>query len=519
VRNNSTRTLNNDDIQKLKDADAVIPKVLDALHSKGQIAAICMLLVSLFLAIGTFSAISATGARETQIIFLVAVLAAVISGTIIGTLRLVKGGQTEFRQSTGFFSGLILLVFLTPLLLNLAATGSADQVGLLLGVLGAICVQFLLVQYAEALETYRDLAAQSDRGWLAIPVFKWSQAMPFMVCLMVMGWGLGLLLADRSHVIIKDSQLVVALLGIGSVTLLVLAVVMFLKPRASWVVERSLQAFAFTGVIGVALVLKAQPLLIGLYQKNSANGTGPAGLLVTVGKLIGRSYLIVSSKSNGGSTWEQLTAWVMAPGLCEEFIKMLPLLFLFNVTRKQSKDPASWYRGFLSVGFSSGLAFGIAESLSNYAPRSGPLPLKLFSLQVLRWYSNVGAHAIWGLTDAAILLIFLEITRGNRRANSIFGWIFTFIAMGLLHGLYDFGCTFGTAPVFEFLSICVMVWMVRKAVVLSARLHPVESPEEEDSSSPMLNGIIRLFDRGILSFSRIYTACLLLAWVALIVMR
>ena len=437
----------------------------------------------------------------------------IFSGIMFVAAQSLRSGRTEFTSSLGAFAALLALLSMGLL----RATSGTDLFGPLrilgmIGLLTGAATIFMLAVYSEAKEQ-RTAVKASLAGESQGPAFTFSQAIPFVVSLMAFGW-FGMLISDGWKLIItRNIGGVLGLLSISSVALMILGMLAFLRPRASWVLERSIQAFVFTSVVGVAILLSVIPCVTHLYISPPSDSQA-MNLLEWLPRTIGYSYLIMSS--SGGSAIEHLYANIMAPGFCEELTKMLPLLYFYGLTRRTSKDPISWLRGFLAVGFFSGLGFGITEAVAVYGPRNGNTFL---AIQLVRWFSCVGAHAIWAMSDAAILLVFMEICDRKRVLNTALGWCLAFVFMGLFHGIYDFACNYqsttpSAAPIVEAVSLCVMVYLVRRATKAAAFLHPNKEYVTEDQSSKWLNKLIDLQDKGVLQFGRVYTACLVLVGFA-----
>lgn len=116
-------------------------------------------------------------------------------------------------------------------------------------------------------------------------------------------------------------------------------------------------------------------------------------------------------------------------GLCEEFCKAIPVLYLFN-----SDDSVSW-RAACMVGFASGLGFGLSEAIKYCADfYNGVMGSEIY---FVRFISCVVLHALW--TGGVAITLYRR--QKHLQESTGWDWFWTAIALLLvpmmLHGLYD----------------------------------------------------------------------------------
>ncbi|HTU27208.1 MAG TPA: PrsW family glutamic-type intramembrane protease, partial [Pirellulales bacterium] len=145
-------------------------------------------------------------------------------------------------------------------------------------------------------------------------------------------------------------------------------------------------------------------------------------------KFIAFSYSAALDPENG--FWLSFLGYTLGVGLCEEFVKSIPLLYY-----RDSESGSRW-RGLMIAGLASGAGFGIAEGImysSEYynGVDSGQIYL-------VRFLSCVALHAIW--TGSVAISI-------HERRDSFAGlggvrdwivpWLMVIAVPATLHGLYD----------------------------------------------------------------------------------
>lgn len=185
--------------------------------------------------------------------------------------------------------------------------------------------------------------------------------------------------------------------------------------------------FTFTGLVGM-LVLSGLQWLAEQSRTTSLHGSFDASFLWQLGRLIDFSYQ--SALDPGASFWRSFFGYTFGIGLCEEFVKILPVWFVLD--RLDHFDR----RDALIVGIASGIGFGVAEG-NFYSEHfyNGNASIVTYSL---RFVSCVALHAAF--TGVATLLIERRRVRIFEHDNLLFVTVMVLVgcfpAM-LLHGLYD----------------------------------------------------------------------------------
>jgi RsiW-degrading membrane proteinase PrsW (M82 family) len=138
---------------------------------------------------------------------------------------------------------------------------------------------------------------------------------------------------------------------------------------------------------------------------------------------------------------------IFSVGLCEELVKLLPVLCLILTNKLQS------LRSVLYIGAISGLGFGIAEgvhySFNVYLPGEAPL-----SVYLMRFFGVAFSHAIWTVVAATVLFLAKDDvritlkqlsfnTRRNFNVNFLLLLFVIVMASAIPHSLYDSFCVHG----------------------------------------------------------------------------
>ncbi len=252
---------------------------------------------------------------------------------------------------------------------------------------------------------------------------------PLFVCCLAFGWVFSQFLPIRYFISsgFVGQAIPVALIALPALLLAVVGIYLFVRPARI----PTLLAFGtlfFTMIVGLAGLFLFQGLAI--YSVNSSVHMGGKGAgVVLILRAVGWAYQSI----NSSSVIHQFFGFIFGVGLCEEMTKLLPLFFLllFKGNRPIGID----YRGFLIVGFSSGLGFGIGEALYCYAPWSGNV---VTGANVIRWFACVPAHGIYATTDAAILWLLAPKLRefeGFYQKLGIFA--LAAFAVAIVHGTYN----------------------------------------------------------------------------------
>lgn len=277
---------------------------------------------------------------------------------------------------------------------------------------------------------------------------RWPNLWPLVVLTLVLGWIVGGFFSFERMYGVGDS-FPVFVLALGAVPMACAAMLHYLRPRQV-PVGAAIGVALFTAIVGIVMLLILQSL-----AEMAANTRtyGRGGALMGVLKIIGVLYQLIYS-DNVVQRW---IGFVFGVGLCEEMIKLLPLVMMV-IWRS---DRHLSVHGFLFLGFASGLGFGIGEAYYGYAPWNGNYGL---DANIIRWYSAVPSHAIYTTVCAAFLWKMgdqLEHAEGFWERGMVVA-----MAAGLMavvHGTYNTVCSIGIIPALfmEVVSFVLLVLAVR----------------------------------------------------------
>lgn len=341
------------------------------------------------------------------------------------------------------------------------------------------------------------------------PTFYWHNLKPLALCILGFGWGVPLLVLSHWNNggqadITKNAVGITAILAVPALIFAVIAVLKFIRPLAVGIIDGAVQAFVFTGLVGVSLLSLLQPYLMALSLKPVTPHGGPfVAFFVGLGKLIGWSYLNLDNPN--ASLSQKFLANLMAPGFCEELTKLGVIIIIAIHLGTRVSNSAAWYKGILFVGFCSGIGFGVAEAISPAYAAWGNLPY--FGWQVLRWFSGVPLHGLWGMCDAAIFCIFIHKAGRVSEKYQIYPFVLAIIAMGLFHGLFDFAASIHILlmPLVALASLWMTVWIVNKGAVAAGSFGNSTEPVEVSDSLQTADDFL---DSGKLPFGRVYAISL-----------
>lgn len=151
-------------------------------------------------------------------------------------------------------------------------------------------------------------------------------------------------------------------------------------------------------------------------------------LVVLFVQAIGFSYRAALDPSMG--LLPSLFGFTFGVGLCEEFVKSIPVLF-----RVQSHPEDDW-RDAAAWGFASGVGFGAAEGIMYAADYYNGLSGG--TIYVVRFISCVALHAVW---SAAVGIAIWRNRRWFDYSQTWWEWGLFFLKVVyvpmILHGLYD----------------------------------------------------------------------------------
>lgn len=183
----------------------------------------------------------------------------------------------------------------------------------------------------------------------------------------------------------------------------------------------------FTSTIGIGFLLVVQ-LLASFTEGHVVYGRSVLVIIFWLLKFIAFSYNAATDPSYG--FFVSFLGFTLGVGLCEEFVKALPLFWHRNAETGQT------WRSMLIWGLASGAGFGIAEGVM-YSSRyyngvSGP------GIYLVRFLSCVALHAIWSGSAAILLYQRRDLFTGLDTWHAwILPTLFVIAVPATLHGLYD----------------------------------------------------------------------------------
>jgi len=287
-----------------------------------------------------------------------------------------------------------------------------------------------------------------------------ARIIPLAVCTLGLGWIFKFVMPDRFFLPKFTVLIPILLLAVPSMTLAVLSAVFFVRPNdvASLPTKRCLLALAFTMIAGLAFLLFFQEVASFEAHSSRPYTAGPLRLYEGVVKFIGWCYESAESPNLA----KRFVGCIFGIGLCEEFTKLLPLFyFALKKSSNNSANPLT-YRGFLLIGFFSGLGFGIGEALYCYSPW-GAFQVCQVSGNVLRWFACVPSHAIYGMIDAAALWYLLPVIKASSNVHAQFALCAAATGIiAIVHGIYDALCGVRfIGLIMDALSLVLLCWLVR----------------------------------------------------------
>lgn len=204
-------------------------------------------------------------------------------------------------------------------------------------------------------------------------------------------------------------------------------------------------AFLFTAMIGLVILFCIQSIALpfaeetwGSFMHGSPQSMAPLIVLRVIGVAYGRTFNEMQGVTQF-SFFGTLVSMLFSVGICEELVKLLPLLYLVV------KDNSQSFRCALCIGAASGFGFGVAEgmhySFGVYQSMGAPL-----SLYLTRFFGVACAHAVWTVVASSILFAFRNEVRDAYREPATFGGIKGYFAYlivvvalssAIAHALYD----------------------------------------------------------------------------------
>ena len=312
----------------------------------------------------------------------------------------------------------------------------------------------------------RDFAVKSGMPARVVAWFRQGEkyrVLPTIFCMIGLGWLSPFVLPER-YFITDSVQLIILIIALP---LILLSFHTLIKPSKHILTPKliliSFSACLLTALVGINLLLFIQKVGADQLAHFTRIGGGKYGILMSfIYWLIGWLYDGAFNPSVG--TAHRILGFVFGVGLCEEFIKIIPVL-LFFVFFKQTQLSGNNYSPFLNkemviIGIFSGLGFGLGEALFFYSPSSGN---SLFENLITRWFAVIPSHAIWSGIVAQVFWMFRDELK-NITMKSLVGFaLIASMASGLLHGIYDLICGFKLlAIITNILCIGVFYYTLRR---------------------------------------------------------
>jgi RsiW-degrading membrane proteinase PrsW (M82 family) len=249
-----------------------------------------------------------------------------------------------------------------------------------------------------------------------------------------------------------------------------LGVIMIMFPRASTRTSNLLVIAAFTGTVGIILLLSVQ--LIAAFTPFWAG----SGFFSIIFWIISFSYQAATNPDAGFVS--SFLGFTFGVGLCEEIVKALPIIWYFR-----NFDQLSW-RGACRWGMASGAGFGIAEGIMYSS--SFYNGIQRGEAYIVRFVSCVALHAVWSACVA------LTLYRHRRMLQEIRHWhdyilpVLRVIAVPMvLHGIYDTVLKMHWNPIALAIAVISFGWLawlieeqrdIEKVAAASAASSPGAAP-------------------------------------------
>jgi RsiW-degrading membrane proteinase PrsW (M82 family) len=236
-----------------------------------------------------------------------------------------------------------------------------------------------------------------------------------------------------------------------------LAVIVTLFPRGTAGPKHLILAGAFTGTIGMVVLLGIQ--LAAAFAPVIPVACGPLAIFSVVARLIGYSYRAAADPENG--FFPSFLGFTFGVGFCEELVKALPLVQLvrfLGLATSQGSSLRADARTLCALGLASGVGFGVSEGITYsqdlYNGIDGP------AIYAVRFVSCVALHALWTAT-VGIVLAQRQITiQGDLGWRMLFPLVRIVFVPMVLHGLYDTLLTRGMPLVAALIAVGSFIWLV-----------------------------------------------------------
>ncbi|MEO5912696.1 MAG: PrsW family glutamic-type intramembrane protease [Luteolibacter sp.] len=308
------------------------------------------------------------------------------------------------------------------------------------------------------------------------PALSLASLKPLFVCLLLFGWVANWFLPGRE---IDGSLLgqitAVTLIGLPALLLAIAGGLRFLQPTR-FPVYLTVGALLFTMTVGITGLLCIQELGTRSLEYSGYKG-GKQGAVLYILKFVGFAY----ESTYSPSIWIRFFGYIFGVGLWEEITKLLPLFYLAHRIVQGDEKFKIGFRTFLTIGFFSGLGFGIGEALHWYSPW-GVLEVRDIGSNVLRWFACVPSHAVYATIDAAILWL---LAPQLKDVKDFYGRLLLFAAaaftVAVVHGTYNVISSLPMAGItLDAASILLLYWVVdhvekTRGVAIDPLVEPLDS--------------------------------------------
>jgi len=203
-------------------------------------------------------------------------------------------------------------------------------------------------------------------------------------------------------------------------------------------------AFLFTFIIAIPLLFFFQDMATRYAGVSFSEAMKIGGgnirikIFTCLTWLVGNGYNQLSPEDLGASLpfFYQLIAMFSSVALCEEVLKLVPVMFMANCAGEGRR------KNVLFTGAMSGLGFGIVEGVLYHSQMYQPLEMPL-SIYLLRFFSVAMLHGCWTVISAACFYHLTENPddKTHNPPTDIFEYTFliliSVIASMSLHSLYN----------------------------------------------------------------------------------
>lgn len=300
--------------------------------------------------------------------------------------------------------------------------------------------------------------------------------LPLLFCVIGLGWVLPVILPAR----IFTGDGVQFFLGMFAIPLFLWSFLVLVRPSRMILTRRflgtGLVACLFTWIVGLALLFAVQK--IGHSQLEHFKMLhGKAALFSLISWVVGWLYQGAFDPNVG--MVHRVLGFVFGVGLCEEFVKIIPvmlfLLFLRKSPPQNDEKELRLSKEMVLIGIFSGIGFGIGEAVSCYSPTAGN---GMYQSLIARWFALISSHAVWTGIVAQILWMIRDDLRKSSWKKVILIGLGVSMSSGLAHGIYDLICGYWTLAVITS-AACIFLFLhlIRECEKLEeGRISPMPVP-------------------------------------------